>query len=207
MMKPVSFKKKQPYDKETTRSMTKELRRLSREVESRDRILRLMFQDPLQEFALSKVAESARTSKSTASRIIVRLHDEGLVKLIKSRLVWRISANIGNPNFKREKILYNLSLVFRSGVIDFLDGVFNRPKSIILFGSFSKGEDNLDSDIDIAIEGEVSQIIKMKELEELEKEIGRSISIHLFRRDDVDINLFNSIANGIILSGFLEVKK
>jgi hypothetical protein len=31
--------------------------------------------------------------------------------------------------------------------------------------------------------------------------------LHIFNRNNIDDNLFNNIANGILLWGFLEVKK
>ena len=83
------------------------------------------------------------------------------------------------------------------------------PRAIILFGSFRKGEDISTSDIDIAIEMDDEQehrVVRHKNLEEFEKEIKRNIQIHLFNRNNTDINVFNNIANGILLFGFLEVK-
>ena len=194
MKKPSGKKKKQLYDKET----------------ARQRILALFFYDPYQEFALSEIAEQGKVSKSTASRIILELEEQGLITLIKHRLVWRIQANHGNSIFKQEKILFNLSILYRSNLIQYLEEIFKHPKSVILFGSFSKGEDGPDSDIDIAIEDDKikeTKVMAIKELGTLEDQIGRKITIHLFNRKNIDINLFNSIANGIILSGFLEVGK
>ena len=45
------------------------------------------------------------------------------------------------------------------------------------------------------------------ELSEFEKQIERKIQIHEFNKKVIDLNLFNNIANGIVLIGFLEVKK
>ena len=87
---------------------------------------------------------------------------------------------------------------------------FKNPKAIVLFGSFRKGEDLSNSDIDIAIETSEAneyKIIGLRELIEFEQIIGRKIQIHLFSRENVDIGVFNNIANGILLWGFLEVKK
>ena len=67
-----------------------------------------------------------------------------------------------------------------------------------------------NSDVDIAIEsGEAKkyQIIGLRGLLEFEKIIGRRIQIHIFNREDMDIGVFNNIANGILLWGFLEVNK
>jgi predicted nucleotidyltransferase len=87
---------------------------------------------------------------------------------------------------------------------------FKNPKAIVLFGSFRKGEDLSNSDIDIAIESdEVKeyQTIGLRELSEFEQFFRKKIQIHLFNRESADIGVFNNIANGILLWGFLEVKK
>ena len=50
-------------------------------------------------------------------------------------------------------------------------------------------------------------IMGLRELVEFEQIIGRRIQIHLFSRENIDTGIFNNIANGILLWGFLEVKK
>ena len=112
-------------------------------------------------------------------------------------------------NFIKSKIVNNLNFIYQSGLVEFLNQEFKNPRSIVLFGSFRKGEDISISDIDIAIEIEETddyQVVRHKNLEEFENLINRKIQLHLFNRKNVDINVFNNIANGIVLLGFLEVK-
>ncbi len=110
----------------------------------------------------------------------------------------------------RSKIIYNLNFVYNSGLVELLVDYFKNPKALILFGSFRRGEDISNSDVDIAVESEETkeyETIGLRELSEFEKIIKRKIQIHLFNRESIDINVFNNIANGIVLWGFLEVKK
>ncbi len=123
--------------------------------------------------------------------------------------IWRIKANQQSPEFIKSKVIHNLNFIYQSGLVEFLNEQFNNPKAIILFGSFRKGDDISTSDIDIAIESdevEEYKTVTTKELIEFENLISRKIQIHLFNRKSVDINVFNNIANGIVLMGFLEVK-
>ena len=109
----------------------------------------------------------------------------------------------------KSKIIHNLNFIYQSGLVEYLNEHFNNPKAIILFGSFRKGDDISTSDIDIAIEAdEVKEYktVTMKELIEFENLIKRKIQIHLFNRKNADVHVFNNIANGIVLMGFLEVK-
>ncbi len=162
------------------------------------------------EFSLTELANAAQVAKSTASRILYSLKEAGLVTVEDKGTAYRIKANRENPRFVNGKIAYNLKYLFDSGLVEFLDKHYKHPRAIVLFGSYRKGEDISTSDIDIAIE--TGREIELETdrpagIEEFERHFpGRKLQIHLFNRKKVDINLFNNIANGIVLSGFLEVK-
>jgi hypothetical protein len=82
-------------------------------------------------------------------------------------------------------------------------------KAIILFGSYRKGDDTEQSDIDIAAEISGNELPKIIELGFLQNHGYRKdvrINLYIFSRNHVDINLFSNIANGIVLTGFLEVR-
>ncbi|MBN1897117.1 MAG: nucleotidyltransferase domain-containing protein [Candidatus Aenigmarchaeota archaeon] len=103
-----------------------------------------------------------------------------------------------------------MKVIYESGIVEYLYDKYDNPKAIILFGSFRWGQDGKDSDVDIAIE--VADDIgydkhKIPALQEFEHGLSRNIQIHIFNRKNVDINVFNNIANGIVLYGFLEVNK
>ena len=176
---------------------------------ARQRVLSVLFRYPEKEFSLSDLAREACVAKAHIGRILDEIYKIGIIKIIKLSKIWRIQANQQNPVYTKSKIIYNLGLVYQSGLVEFLNDEFNNPKAIILFGSFRKGDDISNSDIDIAIENnEINdyKIVRLKNLIEFENSVERKIQIHLFSRKHVDINVFNNIANGIILSGFLEVK-
>jgi predicted nucleotidyltransferase len=82
------------------------------------------------------------------------------------------------------------------------------PKAIVLFGSYRKGDDTENSDIDIAIEvlGEKGlKIVNFGNIEQLGYRKNINLNLHIFSRNKIDLNLFSNIANGIVLDGFLEV--
>ncbi|HIH31196.1 TPA: hypothetical protein HA235_00665 [Candidatus Woesearchaeota archaeon] len=177
---------------------------------STQKILEVLFRYPEKEFSLSDLAKEANVAKPHASRIIETLQNIELVEIEKLSKIWRIRANQQQWNFIKSKIVHNLNFIYQSGLVEFLNQEFNNPRSITLFGSFRRGEDISTSDIDIAIEiDDVSdyEIVRHKNLEEFGKIIHRNIQLHLFNRKKVDINVFNNIANGIVLLGFLEVKQ
>ena len=179
---------------------------------SAERVLEVFLKYPEKEFSLSDVAKEAGVAKAHLGRTLTGFYNLGIIEITPLTNIWRIRANQRNSLFIKSKIIYNLNLIYQSNLVEFLEGYFNAPKAIVLFGSLRKGDDISTSDIDIAIEisGNKAYTIldssNLPELGEYEKCFKRKIQLHIFTRKDIDINVFNNIANGIILFGFLEVK-
>lgn len=179
---------------------------------AKNRIVEILFKYPEKEFSLSDLAKEAGVAKPNMGTILKEFEEAGIITIEKLSKIWRIKGNQENWFYKNSKIVYNLNFIYKSGIVEFLADYFNNPKAIILFGSFRRGEDLSTSDIDIAIEyggGEKEdyKIIGLRELSEFEKQIGRRIQIHIFKKENIENYLFNNISNGIVLFGFLEVKK
>jgi predicted nucleotidyltransferase len=197
MKEPISNKKYQMLYNETARL----------------RVISVLFRYPEKEFSLSDLAKEAGVAKANIGETLNNLSSAGFIEIIKLARIWRIKANQKNFEFIKHKISFNLGMIYNTSLIEFLTNYFENPRAISLFGSFRKGDDISTSDIDIAIETARLDEDKAKlkslenrELKEFESLLGRKIQIHLFDRKNIDINLFNNIANGILLWGFLEVK-
>ncbi len=109
-------------------------------------------------------------------------------------------ANIDNRLFKERKMIYNLSSLLESGAIRFIEEKL-MPKSIIVFGSYQRGEDTENSDIDIFVECKEEEL----NLNKFEKKLDRNIQLHF--KENFALypkELKNNIINGTVLSGFLE---
>ncbi|HLC57124.1 MAG TPA: nucleotidyltransferase domain-containing protein [Candidatus Nanoarchaeia archaeon] len=194
MIKPIVHKKYLKLYEETAKAKVSEV----------------LFRYPEKEFSLSDLAREAGVAKANLGGILKAFQEAGLISIEKLSKLWRIKADQTNWLYTRSKIVYNLNFIYQIGVVEFLVDYFKNPKAIILFGSFRKGEDLSNSDVDIAVESdEVNdyKITGLREMLEYEKILGKKIQIHLFNRRNININLFNNIANGILLWGFLEVKK
>ena len=173
------------------------------------RVMSIFFLYPDKEFSLSEIASEAEVKKSNVGKILNELYKYEFINIVKLKNIWRIKANRENWKFIKHKISYNISFIYSRGLVEFLVQHFKNPKAIILFGSFRKGEDTSDSDIDIAIwDDNVKEyeLKRLRELSDFENVINRKIQIHLFNSKVVDINTFNNIANGILLFGLLEVR-
>lgn len=121
-----------------------------------------------------------------------------------------ITQTIGNVNFytasknetyNLEKRLYNIKTLYDSGVINQIKKQLSNPV-IVLFGSYSRGEDTEESDIDIYLE-----TTDKKQL--IIKNTPLSGKIQVFKYKSIKAipnpHLRNSIINGIVLNKQLEV--
>lgn len=105
------------------------------------------------------------------------------------------------------KLYYNLEKLRKSEIIEILEKEYDYP-TVVLFGSFKDAIDDENSDIDICL---ITNIDKKISLEKYDKTLNRNISIHRYSKKDFDKmkqtnkGLINSIANGIVLSGELEI--
>ena len=155
-------------------------------------------------FNQSALAKMLKVSPTAIAKALPLLEKEGLVKIERGDNI-----NLNHVSFNRDseravffKKTENLRLLYEINLIQFLYN--SLPGStIILFGSYSKGEDTAQSDIDIAVIG-----YKNKELDvsEFEKKLEHAININYYESwQKIHKNLKNNILNGITLAGAVEL--
>lgn len=168
-----------------------------------ERILKLFFDGPNTRLHVREVARRTGLSPPGAMRVLKQLKDEGLLIEERDNVVVNYRGNYDEPNFVALKRSMNLYSLFSTSLVDALVTFYRLPECITLFGSFVKGEDTATSDIDIAV---VSDMKELPDLQKYEEKLKRKISIHLISRiKNEDVNFINSLANGIVLYGYLEV--
>ena len=173
-------------------------------------ILKYFFEEPEREFHLREIARLAGLSPSTASEHLSSLVANKVITAKASKGFKIFKPNTSNVLYKDAKLFYNIFCIRNSGLIDYLIEEFTHPKSVILFGSFRKSENIPASDIDIFIETPVKKEIDMSVFE---KKLRHTVQLFQFSRKDMENmkkenkELFNNIANGIVLEGFFEVFK
>ncbi len=138
-------------------------------------------------------------------RYTKELETEGILKINEIVNIKAYSANRSSESFKIEKTLHNLRQLHISNLISYLKEEYSNP-TIIIFGSYSKGEDIEKSDIDLYIQTPSKKKIT---LSQFEKKLKRNIHTFIYKNINLIKNkdLANNIINGIVLNGFIEVLK
>lgn len=166
------------------------------------KVLEYFFNYPNKSTYIRELSKEIGVSHTWVRRIINDLIKKGIL-IGGKKIVFSIKANKDFDNYKRYKRTYNLYKVYSSGLLDYLIEEYSNPEAIILFGSYSYGEDNEKSDIDISIISYKKQNIVF---EKFEKKLKRKISIHEFEPNNITEEFLNTLANGIILYGYLNSK-
>ena len=151
-----------------------------------------------------EIARILKVSPTSIAKSLPILKKENLISIEKSKNMnlTLVELNRDNEKAMELKRVENLKIIYESQIVNFLENNFPGC-TIILFGSFSRGEDIFDSDIDIAIIG-----IKEKEipLEKFEKILERAINLNFYRNTrEIHKHLRENIFNGIVLRGGIEL--
>jgi predicted nucleotidyltransferase len=184
--------------------------KISESNEAYRKVLYWFFAFPSLKMGLNEIVKKIKISKSTANKIVKKFEKEGFLIIDEIGRSWQVSNNLGHWYNKSLKICYNLERVYLSGIIEKIKREYKGIRSIVLFGSYRKGDDSEKSDIDIAVERVGNKKLEIKKFAVI-KNFGYrknvEVNVHLFSRDKVHSHLFSNIINGIVLDGYLEVDR
>ncbi|MCR4327616.1 MAG: nucleotidyltransferase domain-containing protein [Nanoarchaeota archaeon] len=151
-----------------------------------------------------EIAKKVGVSDPAVMKALPGLKEKDLILLNKGKESkrWTIGLNEENPTLFRIRRVENLDSVYKSGLSDFLEESFP-GSTIILFGSYSRGEDTANSDIDIAIIGRNEKKLNLDKFEDV---LGREINMQFYSSfKEIHKNLRENIFNGIVLTGGIEL--
>lgn len=113
------------------------------------------------------------------------------------------TADRTSPTYLLEKKLHNIRSLHETRLIAALKETFHNAP-LVLFGSYARGEDTENSDIDIYIQTPTTHAFPCTRYE---KKLKRSIQLFQYNtiHDVENKELANNIINGITLNGFIEV--
>lgn len=168
-----------------------------------NQIFRLLCIKTGQKLNQREIARLLKVTPSGVAKSLLMLERENIITVEKNKIM---NLNLISLNrtqqILRFKQLENLKQIYELKLIDFLEETFPGT-TIILFGSFARGEDITKSDIDIAIIGSETKNIN---LEFFEKRLERQININNYTSfKDINKELKENLFNGIVLTGGIEL--
>lgn len=162
-----------------------------------ERILDVFFDYPAKEFHIRELARKSRISAPTVLLAVNRLLKCNIVEVRKKGNMKIVKA-AGTLEFLRAKRMGNIEHLYESGLVDYLNDLYDKPKAVILFGSFSRGDDTEKSDIDIAV---ITTHHKDPRLDAFEKKLNRKISVHEVDIKRMSREFYSNLINGVVMEG------
>jgi len=168
------------------------------------KVAEVFFNEPTRTHYLIEISKKSRLAHTSAKQHLRTLKDLSIIEETSERKGKRIfpiyKANLESKEYKFYKNVYNRIVIVKSGFVEFLKDKL-MPNVIVLFGSYSKGEDIEESDVDIFVGCKKEDI----ELIRFEKKINRKIQLHFNENfKSYSKELKNNIINGFVLHGYLE---
>ncbi len=167
---------------------------------NRYKILRVFFDMPNKKFQLREIERKTKISLPSVKKHVESLLKQNLIKKINEGIYEGYKSSFSSiyKALKRNDLLIRLE---KSGFIEEMENKFT-PNCIVLYGSAVDGMDDERGDIDIFIQSRKSEF----SLKKFEVELNRKISLLFeFNIEKLNSELKNSLANGIVLHGFLKV--
>ena len=120
------------------------------------RVLEIFFKNPNKDFYIREIAKLAKVSPGFSKKATDEFLREGLLtKRDRGNLVL-LRGNLGSLVFRHMKITHSLRKILKSSLLDYLERNLTDLKSVILFGSVARGEDDENSDLDLLVIGKGS---------------------------------------------------
>jgi len=167
-----------------------------------NKIIRLLCIKANEKLNQREIAKILKVSPTAVAKAL-----KGIKNIIKIEKQYKINLNLVSLDRDNTKTIElkraeNLKQIYESNLLEYLHENFPGT-DIVLFGSYSRGEDIYTSDIDIAIIGAKN---KKLDLKKYEKQLERKINVNMYIDiKSIDNNIINNIINGITLKGAIDI--
>ena len=150
------------------------------EFEKIKNLIEFFFKNPYIEIHLRDLSRRLKLSPYATKIYVDYLIKNKLILEDKRANLRYLKANMQNILFRKLKLVYSISLISKSGLLDYFYKESQKISSIVLFGSVARAEDDNNSDIDLVIIGAKKDL----DLSEYEKKLKKEINLHSFSWGD-----------------------
>ncbi len=152
----------------------------------RAKILGWLFTHPDESFFVRQIALILEEDPTNVSREMAKLEELGILRSKRNGNLKHFQANRECPFFEELKGL----VLKTSGVAGRVQSALVKLAGIeyaFIYGSYAKGEENADSDVDLFIIGDVDMDRLDSSLGRLEKTLGREINYVLYSMEEFKV--------------------
>lgn len=161
-------------------------------------VLEVFFKEPINIHFIREIGRRIKLAQTSVRNHIRDLEKKKLIVIKSAKPFNGFVANRENEEFLFYKQAYNFYslLELRKIIVNAL-----HPRAIIVFGSYSRGEDIEESDIDILV---ITKVKKEIEIKAIEKKMGRKINL-IFKEslEKLEEPIKDNALNGWVIYGWI----
>ena len=165
------------------------------------KVFEVFVDNPLKINYVKQISREINLAPTSVKVHLNVLEDQNILLKKKGERFYGFIANRDSEDFLFYKKIFNLIKIKESGIIDeIVKNLY--PKVIILYGSYLRGEDVLESDVDLLI---ISKSKKEISFDKFEKILKRRV--HVLVEENLrklNENLKSEVINGYVLHGYLK---
>jgi len=166
------------------------------------KVFKVFAEEPLKIHYVKEISRKINLAPTSVKKHLQELEKQGLIMRKKGERFLGYIANRENEDFLFYKRILNIIKIKETGFLDYLIKSLY-PKTIVLYGSYLRGEDIESSDIDLLI---ISKTKKRLETEKFERILKRRA--HIIIEPDIKeltSELKSEVINGLVLYGYLKI--
>jgi len=149
-----------------------------------------------------EISKILGVSPTAIANSLEKLKEINLVKVEKTKTINFVSFNRDEKKSLELKRVENIRNIYMSGLMDYLEPQL-AGATIILFGSYSLGEDTVNSDVDVAVIGRKEKALDTGQFEKI---LNRNINVNFYESwGKIHRHLKNNLLNGIVFAGGVEL--
>ena len=153
--------------------------------QTRGRLLAVLFDRPENTFFVRQLVRQIDGSVGTAHRELRLLVNAGLILQTRHESHILYQANRNHPVFPELRALLAKTMGAFHQIREALRAIENGTEFAFVYGSFARGEENAQSDVDLLVVGEVSFDELLQHITHVEKSLGRPINPTIFARQEL----------------------
>lgn len=174
---------------------------------TRQILLKAFFEAPDEERYTRQLAGKYHISVGTLHRELQKLSASGILKSRKIGNIKLFSLNKQNPIYEEIKNIISKT----QGLIKFIKDAISGIKGIkaaFIYGSFAKGDERQDSDVDLFLVGEIDEDELIIKISSLEKKLFREVNYTRYTRKEYEKEKMkkNSFILEVIKGGKIFIK-
>ncbi len=159
---------------------------------TQQRVFGLLYGQTNKSFYLNEIVRIADMGKGTVRRELEKLCHAGLLTVTKQGNQNHYQANSNNPIFSELVSIVKKTFGVLGVVKSSLGHLLNHIDYAFIYGSIAKGNEHVNSDIDLLLVAEnLSYTVLMEVLEQAEKRLGRAINPTIYSKDELLTRLKN----------------